>query len=88
VVHADVTADLGKFGLQLPIAKSGPQINLGAEYRSESTVFSPDLAEQEGLGAGGAGDVLPIAGNFHVSEAFLELNIPIADDLPVPIRRR
>jgi outer membrane receptor protein involved in Fe transport len=82
VVHADVTADLGKFGLQLPIAKSGPQINLGAEYRSESTVFSPDLAEQEGLGAGGAGDVLPIAGNFHVSEAFLELNIPIADDLP------
>jgi iron complex outermembrane receptor protein len=82
VVHADVTADLGKYNLQLPIAKSGPQINLGAEYRSESTVFSPDLAEQEGLGAGGPGDVLPIAGNFHVSEAFTEINIPIADDLP------
>jgi iron complex outermembrane receptor protein len=82
VVHADVTADLGKYNLQLPIAKSGPQINLGAEYRSESTVFSPDLASEEGLGAGGGGDLLPISGNFHVSEAFTEVNIPIADGLP------
>lgn len=82
VVHSDVTADLGKFGIQLPIAKSGPQINVGTEYRSESTVLSPDLAEQDGLGAGGAGDVLPIAGNFHVWEAFTEVNVPIADDLP------
>jgi outer membrane receptor protein involved in Fe transport len=82
VVHADITADLGKFGVQIPIAKSGPQINVGAEYRSESTQFNPDLAEQEGLGAGGPGDVLPIAGDFHVSEAFIEANIPIADDLP------
>jgi iron complex outermembrane recepter protein len=82
VVHADVTADLGKYSIQLPFAKSGPQINLGAEYRSESTVFSPDLAEQDGLGAGGPGDVLPIAGNFHVSEVFTEINIPLADELP------
>ena len=82
VVHADVTADLGKYNVQIPFAKSGPQINLGAEYRSESTVLSPDLAEQDGLGAGGAGDVLPIAGNFHVSEVFTEVNIPLADDLP------
>jgi len=82
VVHADVTADLGKYSLQVPWAKNGPQINVGAEYRSESTTLSPDLAEAEGLGAGGPGDVLPIAGNFHVSEAFTEVNIPIADDLP------
>ena len=82
VVHADVTADLGKYSLQIPWAKNGPQINVGAEYRSESTTLSPDLAEEEGLGAGGAGDVLPIAGNFHVSEAFTEVNVPIADDLP------
>jgi iron complex outermembrane receptor protein len=82
VVHADMTADLGKFGFQVPIAKSGPQINVGAEYRSESTTFDPDLAEQEGLGAGGAGDILPISGNFHVSEGFVEVNIPIADELP------
>jgi outer membrane receptor protein involved in Fe transport len=82
VVHADVTADLGKYSLQVPWAKNGPQINVGAEYRSESTTLSPDLAEEEGLGAGGAGDVLPIAGNFHVSEAFTEVNVPIADDLP------
>jgi iron complex outermembrane receptor protein len=82
VVHADMSADLGKFGAQIPMAKSGIQVNIGAEYRSESTVDTPDLPSEEGLGAGGVGDQLPIAGNFHVSEAFIEVNVPIADNLP------
>ena len=82
VVHADVTGDLAKYGVQLPWAKSGLQLNIGAEYRSESTSFDPDLAEQQGLGAGGAGDILPISGNFHASEGFAEFQLPIAEGLP------
>ena len=82
VVHADLSADLGKFGAQIPMAKSGIQVNVGGEYRSESTTDMPDLPSEEGLGAGGVGDQLPIAGNFHVSEAFIEMNVPIADNLP------
>jgi iron complex outermembrane recepter protein len=82
VVSGNITGDFGKYGVQTPWAKSGLQVNGGTEYRSESTDFNPDLASQEGLGAGGPGDVLPIAGNFHVWEAFAEFNMPILDGAP------
>jgi iron complex outermembrane receptor protein len=82
VAHADVTGDLGKYGAQTPWAKSGLQVNAGTEYRSESSTFNPD---EEGISddiAGGAGAVLPIAGNFHVWEVFSEFNMPILDGVP------
>ncbi|HEY6621715.1 MAG TPA: TonB-dependent receptor [Steroidobacteraceae bacterium] len=82
VVHADVTGDLGKYGIQTPWAKSGLQVNAGTEYRSESTTFNPDEENISNDIAGGAGAVLPIAGNFHVWEGFTEFNMPILDDVP------
>jgi outer membrane receptor protein involved in Fe transport len=82
VLHADLTGDLGKYGVQTPWAKSGLQINAGTEYRSESTTFSPDEENISDDIAGGAGAVLPIAGNFHVWEAFSEFNMPILDGVP------
>jgi iron complex outermembrane recepter protein len=82
VAHADVTGDLGKYGVQTPWAKSGLQINAGAEYRSESTTFSPDEEQLSDDISGGAGAVLPIAGNFHVAEIFSEFNMPILDGVP------
>jgi iron complex outermembrane recepter protein len=82
VAHADVTGDLGKYGVQTPWAKTGLQVNLGTEYRSESTTFSPDEENISDDIAGGAGAVLPIAGNFHVWEVFTEFNMPILDGVP------
>src|SRR6202789_2649927 len=82
VIHADVTGDLGKYGVQTPWAKSGLQVNGGTEYRSESTVFNPDEENISDDIAGGAGAVLPIAANFHVWEVFSEFNMPILDGMP------
>jgi iron complex outermembrane receptor protein len=82
VVHADVTGDLGKYGVQSPWAKSGLQINAGTEYRLESTTFNPDEENISDDIAGGGGAVLPIAGNFHVWEGFAEFNMPILDGVP------
>ncbi|HEX3951854.1 MAG TPA: TonB-dependent receptor [Steroidobacteraceae bacterium] len=82
VVHADVTGDLGKYGVQAPWAKSGLQVNMGAEYRSESAVLQPDEENLLGDIAGGAGALLPLAGNFHVAEVFTEFNAPIMDEMP------
>jgi iron complex outermembrane recepter protein len=82
VIHADVTGDLGKYGVQTPWAKSGLQVNAGTEYRSESTTFNPDEENISDDIAGGAGAVLPIAGNFHVWEVFSEFNMPILDGVP------
>jgi len=82
IAHADVTGDLGKYGVQSPWAKGGLQVNLGAEYRSESATFQPDQENLSGDIAGGAGALLPLAGNFHVSEVFTEFNMPIMDGMP------
>jgi iron complex outermembrane recepter protein len=82
VIHADVTGDLGKYGVQTPWAKSGLQVNTGTEYRSESTTFNPDEENISDDIAGGAGAVLPISGNFHVWEVFTEFNMPILDGVP------
>jgi iron complex outermembrane receptor protein len=80
VVSANLTGDLGRFGVQLPTAKSGMQINVGAEYREENTEFQPDLANVQNLTSNGY--TYPIAGGFHVAEIFTEFNLPILDEVP------
>jgi iron complex outermembrane recepter protein len=80
VASGNLTGDLGKFGVQLPTAKSGMQINFGTEYRSESSTFNPDYANQANLTSNGI--TLPLAGGFHVVEVFSEFNLPLLDDVP------
>ncbi len=77
VVSGSVTGDLGKMGIKLPAADEGVKLNLGAEYRSESAAFSPDLESQLGNAAGSGGPTTPVAGGYHVSELFSELGVPI-----------
>jgi iron complex outermembrane receptor protein len=80
VASANLTGDLGKYGVQLPTAKSGLQVNLGGEYREEKTTFTPDEAFQGDLTS--YGTIYPLSGGFHVAEVFTEFNLPILDDLP------
>jgi iron complex outermembrane recepter protein len=82
VVDGSITGDLGKYGVQLPTASSGLQVNIGAEYRSESANFLPDELSQSGNAAGSGGPTNPVAGNFHVGEAFTELRMPLVTDHP------
>ncbi len=80
VASANLTADLGKYGVQLPTAKSGMQVNLGTEYREETSEFQPDIAAIDDLSSNGFN--FPLAGGFHVAEVFTEFNLPILDDVP------
>ncbi|HMH88359.1 MAG TPA: TonB-dependent receptor, partial [Steroidobacteraceae bacterium] len=82
IVDGSVTADLEKMGMKLPTASSGPSINLGAEYRSESYVLDPDYIFANGLNSGGNGAQSAIDGGFHVSEIFTEARLPVLNDLP------
>jgi len=82
LVDGSISGDFGKYGVQLPTASSGLQINIGAEYRSESANFLPDELSQQGNAAGSGGPTPPISGNFHVSEAFTELSLPLVTDHP------
>ena len=52
---------------------------LGAEYRKEDTHDIPDILTQQGLNSGNL--LTPLHGQFHVWEAFGELNVPLIKDL-------
>jgi len=82
VVDGSVTGDLGKYGVKLPTADSGLQVNVGAEWREDTSNFLPDFAEQQGNGGGVGGKTVPISGAFTVKELFTELRLPLASHLP------
>ncbi|HXO65842.1 MAG TPA: TonB-dependent receptor [Steroidobacteraceae bacterium] len=77
-----ITGDLGKYGVKLPFADDGLQVNVGAEWREDEAAFNPDYVSQQGLAAGGGGATPPISGEFSVSEAFTELRLPLAQHQP------
>ena len=81
VANGSVTGDLGKYGVKLPTADSGLQLNVGAEWRQENSNFLPDLESQLGSAAGSGGSVLPVTGGFTVREAFTEMRLPLANHL-------
>ena len=83
VVSGSVTADMGKWNIKSPLADEGIKLNLGAEYRSESAVFAPDLASEAGNAEGAGGATVPVSGNYHVGEAFTEIGIPLLDHKPM-----
>ncbi len=82
VVSANVTGDLGRYGWQLPTAKSGIKTNLGVEWRDVNSETLPDLEYQTGDGAGQGAATLPVSGGIISREAFIEANIPLIDDKP------
>ncbi|HEY6640745.1 TonB-dependent receptor domain-containing protein [Povalibacter sp.] len=77
IAHADVTGDLGAYGLQLPTAETGIGINVGVEYRSEDLSFKPDAAELSGNLAGFSGASVAIDDGYDVKEVFTEIRVPL-----------
>jgi outer membrane receptor protein involved in Fe transport len=82
VASGSVTGDLTRYGIKLPTAEDGLIINLGAEWRSESADFLPDVASQLGNAEGSGGPTVPVDGGFTVREAFTEVSLPLAQHLP------
>jgi outer membrane receptor protein involved in Fe transport len=82
IVNANVTGDLSEW-VSLPSASTGLQINVGTEYRHEETEFNADAAFQgNGLASDLAGQgaaTLPVNGQFHVKELFLEARLPLIE---------
>ena len=70
IVHADVTGDLGAYGLTIPFANDGISVNFGLERRTEDLTFDPDSAELSGLLAGFSGASVAIDNGYSVEEAF------------------
>ena len=82
IASINITGDLAKYGLKSPFASSGVGVNLGAEYRREALVYTPDAASSSGDVAGAGTIFNPVDGSFDVYELFGELRVPIVQDRP------
>ena len=83
IIEADVTGQLGRYGLIAPWAREGVAFNAGAEHRVDTLQYAPNAAELPheltGVGAG----TVPIDNRVSVDEGFLEIRIPIAQHRPL-----
>jgi outer membrane receptor protein involved in Fe transport len=81
-VHAEVTGQLGKYGITSPLANDGVGLNLGFEHRNDHEFFSPDSAEQSGQLSGFGSAAVPIDNSLSVKEGFAEIRAPLIQDKP------
>jgi iron complex outermembrane recepter protein len=81
-LHAEVTGQLGKYGITSPLAHDGIGVDVGYEHRNDHEYFQPDSAEQSGLLSGFGSAALPIDEAVGVGEEFAELRAPLMQDQP------
>jgi iron complex outermembrane receptor protein len=79
-LHAEVTGELGQYGLKIPTANDGVAVNFGFEHRGEQQTYNPDSAEESGLMLGLGGAAASLDASDHVNEGFAELRVPIMED--------
>jgi outer membrane cobalamin receptor len=77
VVHADITGDLGVYGIRVPSATDGVAFNIGFENRRDEVFFKPDAASESGLLSGAGGASVPIDRGQSVDEGFIEVRAPV-----------
>ena len=82
VANANITANLGEYGLSSPWAADGMRLNFGVEYRKEALTLGTDTAFSTGDLAGQGGATLGVSGSFDVREAFVEARFPLVNDRP------
>jgi iron complex outermembrane receptor protein len=83
IVAANVTGQLGRYGIAAPWARDDVAFNVGVEYRTETLRFAPDAAERSGDLAGFGNAAVAIDKRVSVSEGFLELRVPVAQERPL-----
>lgn len=79
VQTATLSTDLGAYGIQAPMAKSGVAIAFGAERRVEKLDFLPDNNYATGDGAGQGGPTIGLGGQYTVRDFFIESRAPLIE---------
>jgi outer membrane receptor protein involved in Fe transport len=82
VYNASITGDLGRYGVKSPFASRPASISGGLEYRSENIQTNFDAAIEGGDLAGAGGAIKDTQGTQSDKDAFVELSVPLANDLP------
>ena len=71
----------GEFPFAVPGAPSTISVAFGIESKQLSTDYRPDRPSRTGDRSGSGGATLPLAGGYDVNEYFVELGIPVLDNL-------
>ena len=82
IFEADITGDLGKYGVKSPWASEGVGVSFGVQHIWDHLVFAPDAAELSGDLAGFGGASVAVNNAIGVQEEYFEARIPIADNRP------
>lgn len=85
VFGGNVQTNLSEYGIVSPYAAdTGVGLLLGAEWREDSLVATPDQISQIPGGGftGVGGATLPVEGEVQVFELFAELEVPLVTDMP------
>jgi outer membrane receptor protein involved in Fe transport len=82
VWEGDLTGDLGKYGVKLPMANNGLGLSVGADWRQEKAQLLPDYEFISNDLAGQGSPTLPTYGAFTVWEGYTEARLPLVNDAP------
>ena len=80
-IQANISGDLGAYGIASPFAKDPVAVAGGIEWRRDELNILPDANFQQGNFLGG-NQLLPVAGGENVREEFLEVRVPVIQDMP------
>jgi outer membrane receptor protein involved in Fe transport len=80
---ANLSSDLGDYGIKIPTAKSGIGVSFGLERRVETLQLDPDAPSAAGDLSGSGGPTSAVKGTYTVKDAFGEFRAPILEDAPL-----
>ena len=76
---ANISGDLGRYGMKLPTAKNGIAVSFGVERRVEKLELNTDTAFSTGDLAGQGGPTIGTVGQYTVNEVFGEIRAPLVE---------
>jgi outer membrane receptor protein involved in Fe transport len=79
---ANISADLGNYGIKIPTAQNGIGVSFGVERRVETLQLDPDAPSAAGDLSGSGGPTTPVKGSYTVKDAFGEFRVPIMEGAP------
>jgi iron complex outermembrane receptor protein len=82
VMGANLSSDLGAYGIKLPTANNGIGVAFGLEHRTEKLDLTTDTAYETGDLAGQGGPTHGVSGQFSVWDYYGEVRVPLIEKKP------
>ncbi|MDR3527050.1 MAG: TonB-dependent receptor [Rhizomicrobium sp.] len=82
ILEADLTGDLGAYGVKSPFSSDGVSVSVGLTNRKDKMYFQGDQAESSNDLVGFSGATVSVNNAVNVTEEYGEFRIPLAQNQP------